>query len=333
MPRHRAMPMLQTDRRPPPLGLPQEQNQQMEFSVSDELKQHTRRHKFWEYQEQSNTWVEISMPFSLMSCINNTCTEVGSIEQLERRHGRASISSQEKDTETDGADQADRNDPVLPKRRRISLTRMSESSVWVTGQSGSIYERYWNGIIIVLVNQDTFPIYHKWIPTGGHRTSALKVALRKFKWKDCQSPPDTKIAFIVDQEVFRRNVIFVVGRNGRLYQYRRITELWHKHYQSPHLVLSRLPGTAMRPFPLSLASSIFMVSEHGGLVAAVRPVPFSEDAVVFELQPTGREAGGAAARSGRARPVGVSADHRHAGQRLHDQLLDGRRHVAAAAAV
>lgn len=92
------------------------------------------------------------------------------------------------------------------------------------------------------------------------------VALRKFKWKDCQSPPDTKIAFIVDQEVFRRNIIFVVGRNGRLYQYNRITELWHKHYQSPHLVLSRSPGTAMRPSPLSLTGSLFMVSEHGGLV-------------------------------------------------------------------
>lgn len=28
--------------------------------------------------------------------------------------------------------------------------------------------------------------------------------------------------------------------------------------------------------------------------------------------------------------MGVGADHRHTGQRLHDQLLDGRRHVAAA---
>lgn len=98
------------------------------------------------------------------------------------------------------------------------------------------------------------------------RLLQFTVALRKFKWKDCHSPPDTKIAFIVDQEVFRRNIIFVVGRNGRLYQYNRITELWHRHYQSPHLVLSRSPGTAMRPLPLSLAGSLFMVSEHGGLV-------------------------------------------------------------------
>ncbi|KAK3159883.1 hypothetical protein QOZ80_1BG0052290 [Eleusine coracana subsp. coracana] len=99
------------------------------------------------------------------------------------------------------------------------------------------------------------------------RLLQFMVALRKFKWKDCHSPPDTRIAFIVDQEVFRRNIIFAVGRNGRLYQYNRITELWHRHYQSPHLVLSRSPGTAVRPSPQqSLAGSLFMVSEHGGLV-------------------------------------------------------------------
>ncbi|KAG1327682.1 hypothetical protein COCNU_01G016160 [Cocos nucifera] len=92
------------------------------------------------------------------------------------------------------------------------------------------------------------------------------VALRKFKWKDCHSPPDTRIAFIVDQEFFRMNIVFVVGQNGRLYQYNRITELWHEHYQSPHLVLSRSPGTAMRPSLQSLTGSLFMISENGGLV-------------------------------------------------------------------
>ncbi|URE04674.1 hypothetical protein MUK42_19652 [Musa troglodytarum] len=98
------------------------------------------------------------------------------------------------------------------------------------------------------------------------RLLQFTVALRKFQWKDCHSPPDTKIAFIVDQEVHRKNIIFVVGQNGRLYQYNRITELWHKHYQSPHLVLSRSPGTAIRPSVLSLAGSIFMISDNGGLV-------------------------------------------------------------------
>jgi len=94
----------------------------------------------------------------------------------------------------------------------------------------------------------------------------MQVALRKFKWKDCRNPPDTKVASIVDQELFRDNVVFVTGRNGRLYQYNKVTELWHEHYQSQHLVLSRSPGTAMRPSSLSLTGSLFMLSEDGGLV-------------------------------------------------------------------
>lgn len=92
------------------------------------------------------------------------------------------------------------------------------------------------------------------------------MALRKFKWKDCRHPLDTKVACIVDQELFRENIVFVVARNGRLYQYNKVTELWHEHYQSQHLVLSILPGTAMRPSSASLTGSLFMLSEDGGLV-------------------------------------------------------------------
>uniref|UniRef100_A0A2N9H8W0 Uncharacterized protein n=1 Tax=Fagus sylvatica TaxID=28930 RepID=A0A2N9H8W0_FAGSY len=98
------------------------------------------------------------------------------------------------------------------------------------------------------------------------RLLQFTVALRKFKWKDCRNPPNTKVASIVDQEMFRENIVFVVGRNGRLYQYNKVTELWHDHYQSQHLILSRFPGTATRPFLLSLTGSLFMLSEDGGLV-------------------------------------------------------------------
>ncbi|KAK8550680.1 hypothetical protein V6N12_039376 [Hibiscus sabdariffa] len=98
------------------------------------------------------------------------------------------------------------------------------------------------------------------------RLLQFSVALRKFKWKDCRNPPETKIACIIDQEIFRENIMFVVGRNGRLYQYNKVTELWHEHRQSQHLVLSRLPGTAMRPSFLSLTGSLFMLSEDGRLV-------------------------------------------------------------------
>ncbi|XP_050369667.1 uncharacterized protein LOC126787803 isoform X2 [Argentina anserina] len=98
------------------------------------------------------------------------------------------------------------------------------------------------------------------------RLLQFTVALRKFKWKDCRNPRNTKIASIVDQELFRENIVFVFGRNGRLYQYNKVTELWHEHFQSRHLILSRLPGTAMRPSLLSLTGSLFMLSVDGGLV-------------------------------------------------------------------
>ncbi|XP_059429925.1 uncharacterized protein LOC132163594 isoform X2 [Corylus avellana] len=98
------------------------------------------------------------------------------------------------------------------------------------------------------------------------RLLQFTVALRKFKWKDCRNPPNSKIASIVDQEMFRENIVFVVGRNGRLYQYNKVSEVWHQHYQSQHLILSRLPGAAMRPSLLSLMGSIFMLSEDSRLV-------------------------------------------------------------------
>ncbi|KAI7982801.1 hypothetical protein LOK49_LG15G02183 [Camellia lanceoleosa] len=98
------------------------------------------------------------------------------------------------------------------------------------------------------------------------RLLQFTVALRKFKWKDCRNPPNTKVAGIVDQEIFRENIVFVIGRNGRLYQYNKVSEIWHEHRQSQHLVLSRLPGTAMRPSSLSLTGSLFLLSEDGGLV-------------------------------------------------------------------
>ncbi|OIT22804.1 PREDICTED: uncharacterized protein LOC109217097 isoform X1 [Nicotiana attenuata] len=98
------------------------------------------------------------------------------------------------------------------------------------------------------------------------RLLQFTVALRKFKWKDCRYPGNEKIASIADQELLRENVVFVIGRNGRLYQYNKVTGLWHEHYQSQHLVLSKSPGTAMRLSSLSLQGSLFMLSEDGGLV-------------------------------------------------------------------
>ncbi|KAI3687803.1 hypothetical protein L1987_81506 [Smallanthus sonchifolius] len=94
----------------------------------------------------------------------------------------------------------------------------------------------------------------------------LTVALKKLKWKDCRNPSNTKVASIVDQEVFRENIVFVVGMDGHLYQYNKVTGLWHGHHQSRHMVLSRQPGTAMRGSRQSLSGSLFMISEDGRLI-------------------------------------------------------------------
>lgn len=91
----------------------------------------------------------------------------------------------------------------------------------------------------------------------------MQVGLRKWKWKDCRNPGGMKIASIVDQEGLRGNIVMVIAKNGRLYQYNKVTELWHEHYQSQHLVLSRSTGTVMRGLG---GGSVFMVSEDGGLV-------------------------------------------------------------------
>jgi hypothetical protein len=135
-------------------------------SPRQEARFEQKTNRFWEYQEQSNTWVEISMPFDLMSCINGTCTKVGSIT---RKPASSPVHSQEEeDARLDEEDEEDRNDPVLPVRKRISLTRMSESSVWVTGQSGSIYERFWNGVMWVIAPHE--------LPTSaGHATATFIV--------------------------------------------------------------------------------------------------------------------------------------------------------------
>ncbi|XP_012572687.1 uncharacterized protein [Cicer arietinum] len=98
------------------------------------------------------------------------------------------------------------------------------------------------------------------------RLLQFMVYMRKFKWKDCKNPLNVKIASIVDQELFRENIVFVIGRNGHLYQYNKVNDLWHEHYKSQHLILSNFPGTVIRPMSKSLSGSLFMFSKDGGLV-------------------------------------------------------------------
>ncbi|TKY67814.1 hypothetical protein E2542_SST10710 [Spatholobus suberectus] len=105
-----------------------------------------------------------------------------------------------------------------------------------------------------------------WGDMGVKKEREDEVYMRKFKWKDCRNPQNVKVASIVDQELFRENIVFVTGRNGRLYQYNKVTDLWHEHYQSQHLILSQFPGTVIRPSTKSLSGSLFMLSREGGLV-------------------------------------------------------------------
>lgn len=100
--------------------------------------------RFWKFSEQAETWVEVQLPYDLVSCVNSECSKVNKKEE-----------SFEQEHEFDDKKiSQDNKDVVLPLRKRISLTKMSETSIWVTGQSGSIYERFWNGLEWVIAPHD-----------------------------------------------------------------------------------------------------------------------------------------------------------------------------------
>ncbi|XP_019056035.1 PREDICTED: uncharacterized protein LOC109115901 [Nelumbo nucifera] len=127
--------------------------------INPNFEQKTNR--FWEFEEQSNSWVEVELPFDLVSCINGNCTKVGSISQMKQQEeslqGRIDIPEQGKNSKVMPGDRAlldESSNIVLPQRKRISLTRMAEISIWVTGESGSIYERFWNGVQWVIAPHD-----------------------------------------------------------------------------------------------------------------------------------------------------------------------------------
>ncbi|KAK9274254.1 hypothetical protein L1049_019068 [Liquidambar formosana] len=132
--------------------------------------------RFWEYKEQSNSWVEVELPFDLVSCVDENCTKVGSIVQPTKKQ------EAQPEREFDVSEQGEKlkrkeaseevlevnSGTVLPLRKRVSLTKMSETSVWVTGESGSIYERFWNGVQWVIAPHD-LPI------SAGHAISVFIV--------------------------------------------------------------------------------------------------------------------------------------------------------------
>ena len=111
--------------------------------------------RFWKFSEQASRWVEVKLPYDLVSCVNSDCSKVGVIldriknkeEILEKQYEDQDQNDRMKNNIKDSSiGSEDVSDVVLPQRKRISLTKMSGTSIWVTGESGSIYERFWNGL-------------------------------------------------------------------------------------------------------------------------------------------------------------------------------------------
>lgn len=102
--------------------------------------------RFWEFDESSNSWVEVELPLDLFYCVNENCTKVGSLQ------GREFAGAEKKNLK--GKEFEENSNMNLPIRKRISLTKMSETSIWITGESGSIYERFWNGVQWVIAPHD-----------------------------------------------------------------------------------------------------------------------------------------------------------------------------------
>lgn len=112
--------------------------------------------RFWKFSEEADRWVEVQLPCDLISGGDSECGKVKNRreESLDQEHGF-----------DDKKKRLDRKDGkigvlgpfdvvLMPLRKRISLTKMSETSVWVTGEIGSIYERFWNGLEWVFAPHD-----------------------------------------------------------------------------------------------------------------------------------------------------------------------------------
>lgn len=111
--------------------------------------------RFWKFSEEADRWVEVQLPCDLISGGDSDCGKVNKREEsMDQEHGfddkKMKVGRKEGKIRV-----VEPLDVVLmPLRKRISLTKMSETSVWVTGESGSIYERFWNGLEWVTAPHD-----------------------------------------------------------------------------------------------------------------------------------------------------------------------------------
>lgn len=151
---------------------PGEENTRVEFQQLTD--------RFWAYDTQSKQWKLVELPFDLWSCNNGCCSKIGTIQNSNKNYSSPHdennpIVEEEKDTQCpDDMDAESSGDedlnlvPPLPIRTRMSLTVMSETSIWMTGESGSIYERFWNGMNWVIAPHD-LP------PSAGYATSVFAI--------------------------------------------------------------------------------------------------------------------------------------------------------------
>ena len=110
-----------------------------------------KSNRFFRFDEQSNSWVLVDLPYDLVTCVNGNCKVVGSIRRAPE--STAGVRNDAKE-QTQGVQKKDSCRKLLPLRKRVSLTKMSETSIWITAESGSIYERFWNGVQWVTAPHD-----------------------------------------------------------------------------------------------------------------------------------------------------------------------------------
>lgn len=119
--------------------------------------------RFWEYDEHTKTWTEVELPRELVSCVDGNCTKI-SLIRLGTRRGEEDQGGKG----DEGGEPRESSEVALPRRKSMSLSKMSETSIWITGESGSIYERFWNGAQWVIAPHN-LPV------TAGRATSVFFV--------------------------------------------------------------------------------------------------------------------------------------------------------------
>eukprot|EP00854_Cymbomonas_tetramitiformis_P004596 gene4596-5629_t len=141
-------------------------------------------------------------------------------------------------------------DVVEPQPPSGAVMRFSDVSLWIIGPSGSVFERFWNGMhwvyiphtmpneadsavslhylnhtIIVVSKQGN--LYHRLMNDRDRKLLWREwelQSLRPLKWMNHQHPAGVTLAEVVDTGSVQPNLVFAVGTDGELYEYEPPTE-------------------------------------------------------------------------------------------------------------